>query len=231
MEKSQSLQNIGKAITLFQTKMEKIKKDATNPFFKSKYATLSNILESIQIPLAESGLSFAQIPDGDCLTTILIHNESGEYVQGCYSIKPVPEYLKEKDRDGNVIYRGDSYISPQGIGSAITYARRYALSAILGINIDEDDDGNKATRPEEKVYQAKALTPTPHEKGKIQPNVATVPGAELPWLSQKQFDELIYRINSGELDVLEKAKAAFRMKKEFRESLESAVEFSNNLTK
>ena len=211
MEKSTSLQNIGKAITLFQTKMEKIKKDATNPFFKSKYATLSNILESIQIPLAESGLSFAQLPDGDCLTTILIHNESGEYLQSCYSMHPAK-------------------VDPQGIGSAISYARRYALSSILGLNVD-DDDANAATHPQEKVYQAKALTPTPHEKGKIQPNVATVAGAELPWLSQKQFDELIYRINSGELDVLEKAKSAFRMKKEFRESLESAVEFSNNLTK
>lgn len=211
MEKSTSLQNIGKAITLFQTKMEKIKKDATNPFFKKKYATLSNILENIQIPLAESGLSFAQIPDWDCLTTILIHNESGEYLQGCYNIHAAK-------------------IDPQGIGSAITYARRYALSAILGINVEDDDDANAATHPQEKSYQAKALTPTPHVPGAVTPNTATAEGAEKPWLSQKQFDDCLYRINQGEQGVYEKAKANFRMKKDYREQLESAANFSKTLS-
>lgn len=229
MEKSQSLQNIGKAITLFQTKMEKVKKDASNPFFKSKYATLSNILESIQLPLAESGLSFCQIPDGDCLTTILIHNESGEFLQGCYSIKPVPEYLKEKDRDGNVIYRGDSYISPQGIGSAITYARRYALSAILGINVDDDDDGNAASKP-----HAPASTytkPAEHKPGAVTPNPATQTdgGDTRPWISEKQFNGALERINNGEFDLLEKLKREFRMKKAYRETLEGAANLSKSL--
>jgi hypothetical protein len=104
--------------------MEKIDKTASNPFFKSKYASLSSILEAIQIPLAESGLVFSQHPDKGELTTILIHTETGQYMMSSYDIHPVK-------------------VDPQGIGSAITYAKRYALCAILGLNVDEvDTDGN-----------------------------------------------------------------------------------------
>lgn len=131
MEKSASIKEIGKALITFQTKMDKIGKTATNPFFKSKYAPLPEILEAIQIPLAECSLVFSQLPDGDSLTTIIIHTESGEFLQSSYAMHPVKS-------------------DPQGIGSAITYARRYALCSILGLNVDEDDDGNKASQPETK---------------------------------------------------------------------------------
>lgn len=63
MEKSEIIVELAKALSLFQTKMEKIDKTASNPFYKSKYASLSSILEAIQIPLAESGLVFSQHPD------------------------------------------------------------------------------------------------------------------------------------------------------------------------
>lgn len=129
MEKSPSIKEIGKALMLFHVKMGKINKDASNPFFKSKYASLSNILEQIQMPLAESGLCFVQFPtEENTLTTIIIHSESGEYLQGTYSIVPAKN-------------------DPQAVGSAITYARRYALGAALGLNIDDDDDGNAASQP------------------------------------------------------------------------------------
>lgn len=127
MEKSPSIKGIATALILFHTKVEIIKKDANNPFFKSKYASLSNILENIQIPLAESGLSFTQVPTGEGgLTTILMHAESGEFIMGEYIMKPVKT-------------------DPQSTGSAITYQRRYALCAVLGLNIEEDDDGNAGT--------------------------------------------------------------------------------------
>lgn len=126
MEKSKEIKDLAKALSIFSQKVGKIKKEATNPFFKSKYATLSNILDVIEIPLFESGLAISQIPtDNNTLTTILMHTDSGQYIQGAYAMNPVKN-------------------DPQGIGSAITYARRYALGAILGLNIDEDDDGNKA---------------------------------------------------------------------------------------
>lgn len=127
MKKSESIKNVAKALLLFQTKMESISKDSTNPFFKSKYCSLSNILENIQLPLAEAGLCFSQMPDEHSLTTIIIHADSGEYLESSY-IMPV---AKQND--------------PQAVGSSITYARRYALGAILGLNIDDDDDANAAT--------------------------------------------------------------------------------------
>lgn len=127
MEKSTSIGNLAKALIKFHTTVEKIKKDAKNPFFKSKYASLSNILEAINEPLIESGLSFSQFPIGENgLVTILMHGESGEFIQSHYEMKPVKD-------------------DPQGRGSVITYQRRYALAAVLGLNIEEDDDGNTAT--------------------------------------------------------------------------------------
>lgn len=128
MEKSESIKNLSAALQLFQLKVEKIKKDSTNPFFKSKYASLSSIIEAISTPLQEADLSISQFPDQNGLTTILIHNKSGEYFQATY-IMPV-----SKPND------------PQAVGSAITYARRYALVSILMLNVDEDDDGNEASK-------------------------------------------------------------------------------------
>lgn len=134
MEKSESIKSIGKALGIFHTKVAKIPKTDENPFFKSKYAGLPSILEAIQKPLEESGLCFTQMPDGDGLTTLLIHSESGEYLQSTYKMAPVK-------------------IDPQSLGSAITYARRYALGAILGLNIDTDDDGNGASQPQAPKQQ------------------------------------------------------------------------------
>lgn len=127
MDKSNSIQNLAKALITFHLKVEKVKKDATNPFFKSKYATLSNILDSINTPLIESGLAFTQFPsNGHGLTTMLMHAESGEFLTAEYDMVPVKD-------------------DPQGRGSVLTYQRRYALAAVLGLNIDDDDDGNTAT--------------------------------------------------------------------------------------
>jgi hypothetical protein len=127
MQKSETITNLAKALLAFHIKVETVRKDAANPFFKSKYASLSNILDAINIPLAESNLAFSQLPTGENgLVTILMHTETGEYLQSEYSMKPVKD-------------------DPQGRGSVITYQRRYALSAILGLNIDDDDDGNHAT--------------------------------------------------------------------------------------
>jgi hypothetical protein len=126
MQKSESIENLARALVLFQVKVESIKKDSLNPFFKSKYASLSNILDAIKEPLIESGLSVMQLPTGQYeLTTIVMH-ESGEFIQSSYTMKPVKD-------------------DPHGIGSIITYQRRYCLASALLLNIDIDDDGNAGT--------------------------------------------------------------------------------------
>jgi hypothetical protein len=176
MTKSQSITNLARAVLVFRSKVDKIKKDANNPFFKSKYASLPNVLEGIELPLRESGLVFLQFPtNGNGLTTTLIHAESGEFMEDTFETQPVPEYSKEKGPDGTIIWRSEPYVSPQGMGSAITYARRYALASILALNIDHDDDGNAASG---KV--------TDQINGvKINGNVKQEPSiTDLPWMNE-----------------------------------------------
>lgn len=161
MKKSESIKELAKALLVFQTKCGKIVKESTNPFYGKKYASLSNILEGIREPLEEAKLSFAQFPDESSLTTILMHGESGEWIEASYLIEST-----KKD--------------PQSIGSAITYARRYALGAILGLNIDVDDDGNAASTP--------PSTPTP----------STPPPADTrAWLPDNKVEEAVSAIKNG----------------------------------
>jgi hypothetical protein len=73
MEKSETINNLAKALIDFHSRVQKIKKDAKNPFFKSNYASLSNIQDAISGPLAEAGLAYSQMPSGvNGLSTILI---------------------------------------------------------------------------------------------------------------------------------------------------------------
>lgn len=135
MQTSQSIKNIGQALLLFHIKMDTIKFDSVNPFFKSKYASLTHILETIKEPLAECGLVLVQLPcEENGLTTILIHAESGEFISTTYYMKP------------------EKY-NPQAQGSVVTYQRRYCIQAILNLAFDEDDDGNAATEPKKEVQQ------------------------------------------------------------------------------
>ena len=127
MKTSENINELAAALAKFHSQVGKIKKDSKNPFFKSKYASLSAILDVVAAPLCENGLSIVQAPSGDNqLNTMLIHT-SGQFISGTFQMMPVKN-------------------DPQAQGSAITYARRYALGAFLSLNIDEDDDGNIATQ-------------------------------------------------------------------------------------
>lgn len=126
METSPSIKEIAVALKGFQAAATPVKKDGTNPHFKSRFATLDNVLESIKAGMQHYGLSYVQLPDTDGLTTILMH-ESGEW------IRATAKLTLDKQ-------------TPQGQGSAITYMRRYALSAALGIATEDDDDGNEASK-------------------------------------------------------------------------------------
>jgi len=127
--RSESIINLAKALLRFQSSIGTIKKDAKNPHFKSNFASLSGILDAVMPVLSEVGLVVLQHPSGDglviSLDTILIHAETGEYMSSEFAMRPIKT-------------------DPQGIGSCITYMRRYALGAILELNID-DDDGNAAS--------------------------------------------------------------------------------------
>ncbi len=179
MEKSESIKELSAAMVKFTGMMTKVKKDATNPFFKNKYASLSNIIEATQKPLSECGLAVLQLPAGENqLTTMLIH-ETGEYIAETYTMKPAKN-------------------DPQGIGSAITYQRRYAMGAVLNLNIDEDDDANQASKQ----------TVSPHGK---------TPLRESTDAYRKAID---YLATDGKWEAIEKK---FSVSEKVRESINAAV--------
>jgi hypothetical protein len=192
MIKSESIKNLAAALVKFQGSMGKIIKGENNPFFKSKYASLSNILDAIQGPLAEAGLSFVQLPDDGKLTTLLMHT-SGEWIEASYTIRPVKD-------------------DPQGWGSAITYARRYSLGAALGLNIDDDDDGNAASQPAKKAAANKAFE-------MVVTTEKVVTDADLPWLSDAQFEAMKASIEAGKGDLVQAKMGGYRIKKAHREEL------------
>ena len=129
MNKSESIKSLAAALNKAQAAMGGASKDAKNPFFKSNYADLGSVVAAIKEPFASNGLSYTQFPieDGGRIgvETILMH-ESGEWMANSFTVN-----LTKQDA--------------QGAGSAITYARRYALQAIAGIP-SEDDDGNAASQ-------------------------------------------------------------------------------------
>ena len=143
MKTSENITNLTKALFAFQGKVSSVKKTAKNPHFKSNYADLSSILEVINPILQECGLLVTQHPHDDVLTTTIYHAESGEFMQS-------EQVLRMKDLN-----------NPQQQGSAITYARRYALACIFNLNQEDDDansaSGNKVTTAKDTLHPKHAL--------------------------------------------------------------------------
>jgi hypothetical protein len=128
MNKSDTIASLAAALNKAQAEMSGAKKSAKNPFFKSNYANLEEVINCVKEPFADNGLSFVQFPisgDGVAGVETTILHESGEFISGEFMLK-----CSKND--------------PQGMGSAITYARRYGLQSACGIP-SEDDDGNAAS--------------------------------------------------------------------------------------
>jgi len=164
-------------IITFQKSMPTIRKDETNPFFKSKYAPLDAIQKAIQVPLADAGLGYVQEATTQGLKTTLF------------------------DIDGNIkefMYPAIFSGKPQEIGSAMTYAKRYALTACLGLIIegDDDDDGNKAQSTQKQVKNQNSNQKPPAESPKP-------PGK---MTAKKALEELILKLENNKVKEFEKAK-------------------------
>lgn len=146
-EDASPVDTFAEAFVKLQAAIKPAIKDATNPAFRSKYADLGAVWEAVKGPLTDNGFSIIQSPnfEGDSmwLTTTILHI-SGEKIEGRYPLRP-------------------SKPDPQGYGSALTYARRYSISAMLGVIADDDDDGNAASKPAppRAVQQAAALASEP----------------------------------------------------------------------
>lgn len=143
-------QTLAEALVNLQAALPVLPKDTSNPFFKSKYTSLDTITELIFPIMTKFGFAWVTMPGIDegsgvpVLNYRLLH-VSGESLDGSMQL-----FLKNQD--------------PQGQGSAITYARRYAITAVLGLVSDEDDDGNAA---QAAAKAAKTIDPpAPEEPAK-----------------------------------------------------------------
>lgn len=128
-DQTPSVGKLADALAKAQGAMDAAKKDAANPHFGSKYANLAAVWEAIRVPLAANGLAVVQLSTSDAagvtVTTQLLHS-SGEWIRDRLFLPVVQK-------------------TPQGYGSALTYARRYSLAAMVGVAAEEDDDGNAAS--------------------------------------------------------------------------------------
>ena len=148
IETSTEVAALFKSLAAFQGTVSAPKKTSSNPHFKSKFADLAEVLETARAPLAANGLALVQIPFGECdgvvrVVTMVTH-ESGQWLRASLSM-PVAQK------------------TPQAVGSAITYARRYCAMAALGMAAD-DDDGESAEGRGKAAKQDKQEQRSPQDR-------------------------------------------------------------------
>jgi hypothetical protein len=187
MNRSELIQELATALAVAQGSFPTVKKDANNPFFKSKYADLAALIEAVQDPLSKNGLAILQLLSTDLegkfihVETVLTH-KSGQWISDKFSL-PVLDW------------------KPQGLGSATTYARRYALQAFLNLGA-ADDDGEAAQNrggqgkaenefaPKAKTVATKSTvggyTPGPLAKAPAQPVLLDAKQRQMFWADAKK---------------------------------------------
>jgi hypothetical protein len=195
MQKSETIGELAKALAVAQGEIQNAKKDSENPFFKSKYADLAAVRDACQGPFSKNGLAVIQTPKSVItedatiigLETLLCHS-SGEWVSEELSAVPVKT-------------------DPQGIGSCITYLRRYALASFAGVAA-EDDDGNEASHPAQQPARQAKPTQKSAEITELKKAVVDVcqmlnAAGDTPKWSAKRVDEFAVSNFGMKADALE----------------------------
>lgn len=164
MNRSESTAKLAEALAKAQGTMKAAQMGSTNPHFKSKYASLTEVMDAMREPFAKNGLAVVQGADtpedsGLRVTTAILHS-SGEWIESSVHV-PIG--------GGNA----------QAVGSALTYARRYSLATLCGVVADEDDDGNAASSREAPKPEPKVV-PKPEPKARIPGTLKGKPFAEVP---------------------------------------------------
>lgn len=163
MYQSEQINELDLALSKAQGEIFPAIKDTTNPFFKSKYADLSSVWNVCRTPLSKNGLAIIQTTREEngkpILVTTLVHS-SGQWIE-----LHTPILTTKNDA--------------QGFGAAMTYMRRYSLSAMVGI-CQEDDDGNTSS----------GLTNKPAVQARIQPQMSQITPEIEPKMSVFQANEL-----------------------------------------
>ncbi|MDL2216363.1 ERF family protein [Desulfovibrio sp. OttesenSCG-928-M14] len=172
--RSESIVELAKAMVKVQQALAPVTKNADNPFTKSKYATLSQIMEGCRKALSDNGVWVYQYnlpsdPSVMTLVTELIHAESGQWAASPLTI-PISKH------------------DPQTIGSLLTYMRRYGLSAAVGVVTEEDDDGNAASGTDQGKQKPRPAAKRGSEKDITPPKQADS-APEQPGIPDEQADQ------------------------------------------
>lgn len=191
MKHSESLATIGAALARAQSQVKVAVKGARNSHLNNNYADLGSIWDACREALTGNGLSVVQLPVADepgyiALETIILH-ESGEYISQTAR-------TPAKDAKGQE--------TAQAVGSALTYLRRYALSAALGIVADEDDDGHAASAGPQRA-----------QNGQGQGNRPSTPQRTAPGAQRASRED----VDRSKDDVVIGQKGATRLDAELRE--------------
>ena len=153
METSQELQQLAEALAKAQAELSPVPFDSNNPFYKSRYASLSAVIAEVRKVLPKHGLSIVQTPTSHMefgifyagVETMLIH-DSGQWIKGSVAVPVVATELIEVftrrfNKDGDAYYASPNIL--QEAGKIITYLRRYGIVSILMLSAEEDLDGNE----------------------------------------------------------------------------------------
>lgn len=187
MEHSESIANLAVALAQAQAELPSVPLDAYNRFNETHYATLKKTMETARPVLAKYGLAVTQIvissEDRVGIETVLMHS-SGEWISNVATVPTAAE-------------KGKS--AAQVVGSTISYLRRYAYAAIVGLYTDEDTDGNAPAQASKQPKPAPAKAKPAGSNGNKEVEIVTIPaGAKLSELEGPQ----LYAIQNGGPDKL-----------------------------
>lgn len=196
--KSETITKLAEALATAQGEIENAHKTSNNPHFKSKYADLAEVINTARPVLSKHGLSVSQWPsfaDGLVSVETILTHKSGEWISNIASA-PL-------ERN-----------TAQGVGSAITYLRRYSLAALAGI-AQEDDDGNAASEREAKAKPAKPVKRIDKDRASLISNNIEAVGADLDAILRHFNVEALVDLSVEDADKLEaklKRKADAKLK-------------------
>ena len=187
---------IYEALSRAQASFKSAIKDANNPFFKSKYAPMSSIWDACKDGLADNGLFVSQPPsftEGHWVVTTKVYNGEGQFIECALPIVVKPNH------------------TPQEFGSALTYARRYSLSSILGI-VTDDDDAEGAMARDKPADKAESTPKATEEK----------PTDDKTWLNKgtAEFDNVKKALSEGY--TMAQVKSKYKVSKEVEALLTAA---------
>ena len=184
---SESIGQLTLALSKVQAQLRPAKENSKNPFFKSNYADLESVWSSVRNLLSENELAIIQMPTYICWHTTILYHSSGEFLSStCYI--PVKQ-------------------DAHGVGSAISYARRYALASFIGV-VTGDDDGNGAVetaRTTSKVVTSK------------------------PKLSADQYKAMMKAIEDGKTEVVKQKMNGYTLTKVQKDNLNKVISLADTL--